>query len=137
MSDLFSYATPEDLATYENIQVEDSNDASRLLHKASIRVSGMLKTARYQVNADGTPTDPAVAALFAEATCAQAAYMQALDDMTGAKALKSGGSIGRVTKPSLKGDGSIQDRIDQRFSPAAYEVLHRPVKGLRWGVQYG
>jgi hypothetical protein len=71
-----TYATPAQLAEYTNEAAPD--DAVGLLRSASLLIGTETRTARYPVDKDGYPRDPALLADFRNAACAQAAFWAGL-----------------------------------------------------------
>jgi hypothetical protein len=95
------YATTTQLAEYLGAAVPV--DAVRLLADASRALDDALKTARYLVDDDGLPTEPAVAAAFAEAVCAIVQWWDETGDPVGADGGWASVSAGPV---SLSGRSS-------------------------------
>jgi hypothetical protein len=77
-----AYATVQDLAEFLTPQPAPP-DAARLLDRASRDVDQALLCARYDVDTDGMPTTPKVAAALKAATLEQAAWRMATGDGTG------------------------------------------------------
>ncbi|MFD8072159.1 hypothetical protein ACFV3E_05850 [Streptomyces sp. NPDC059718] len=80
-----AYATVEEFTDFLDPDPVPTN-AARLLDRASTKLDQILLGAVYETDADGLPTDPALAAVFREAVCIQAQYVNALGDETGANA---------------------------------------------------
>lgn len=94
------YATADQVHTLVGI----TPDTASLRH-ASHDVDHIVKTAVYDVDSDGMPSDPDVADLLTEMVAEQIAWYQEIGDQTGVVAV-SGGSIGQVSLPALAGTGS-------------------------------
>jgi hypothetical protein len=120
-----AYATTDDLGDYLSPDAPPAN-AARLLERASDLVDEMLIGAIYDVNDDGDPTDADVAAALTKATCAQAQFMMATGDETGAH---TGGTVKvgdvQITRPASTG----RSPGGGRYAPAALGALR--VAGLR------
>ncbi|MEU6033976.1 hypothetical protein ABZ801_01060 [Actinomadura sp. NPDC047616] len=132
------YATPDDLAAW--LDAPAPHGAARLLRVASQIVDDMLIGAIYETTDDGAPTDPEVANRLREATCAQAAYLAALGDDTGATTQAGTRSIGGVSVSRAE--------AAPRWAPQALLVLRagglipihphvpaRPAWWLAWETQ--
>ncbi|MFD3902972.1 hypothetical protein HXS80_20505 [Streptomyces sp. CB04723] len=122
------YATPEQLADATGQPAPA--DAVRLLTRASEDVEDALRTAVYDTDATGMPTDPAVRDALAAATCAQVEYVAAQGgDDTGAAGQWDSVSIGPVSMAGRKG-GPVGAAVD--IGPRALRTLTRA--GLLPGV---
>lgn len=122
------YATPEQLADATGQPAPA--DAVRLLTRASEDVEDALRTAVYDTDATGMPTDPDVRDALAAATCAQAEYVAAQGgDDTGAAGQWGAVSIGPVSMSDRKG-GPVGSDVD--IGPRALRTLTRA--GLLPGV---
>jgi hypothetical protein len=109
-------------------------NAARLLDRASTKLDQLLMGAVYETDADGLPLDPALAAVFREAVCIQAQYIDSLGDETGAMANVSQMSLGNqqiVRAISVVGSGT------PRVSPDLVALLQTkglwPVYPYTWG----
>ncbi|MGE9695919.1 hypothetical protein [Streptomyces sp. CH6] len=123
------YATPDQLAAWTGEAAPA--DAERLLARASEDVDDALLSAIYATDAEGRPTDPAVAAALADATCAQVEYQLATgDDGTGAGGRWGSVSIGPVSLSDPRDAPRAGGELD--LAPRAYRVLRRA--GLTPGV---
>ncbi|MGK3093777.1 hypothetical protein ACG93S_28785 [Streptomyces sp. WAC01490] len=125
------YATPEQYNARPGARpVPPGENLAALLARASEDVDDALLTAVYDVDADGMPTDPKVAAVLAAATCAQVEYVttQGGDD-TGAAGQWGSVSIGPVAMSDRKG-GPVGSAVD--IGPRALRTLTRA--GLLPGV---
>jgi hypothetical protein len=115
------YATPEQLAVWTGQPAP--SDAERLLARASEDIDSALLTAVYPVDDDGDPTEPAIAAALADATCAQVEYQLAAgDDGTGAAGQWDSVSIGPV---------SLSGRTGRRTQSRGVELAPRADRALR------
>ncbi|MEU4178198.1 hypothetical protein [Streptomyces sp. NPDC026589] len=122
------YATPEQLADATGQPAPA--DAVRLLTRASEDVEDALRTAIYDTDATGMPTDPDVRDALAAATCAQVEYVTAQGgDDTGAAGQWDSVSIGPVAMSGRKG-GPVGSAVD--IGPRALRTLTRA--GLLPGV---
>jgi hypothetical protein len=128
-----AYATVEDLAAFLDPDPVPAN-AARLLERASTKLDRLLIGAVYDTDADGLPADPALAAVFREAVCIQAQYIDSLGDETGAMANVSQMSLGNqqiVRALSVVGSGT------PRVSPDVIALLRAkgllPIRPRTWG----
>ncbi|MFZ3569276.1 hypothetical protein ACNYS0_20200 [Streptomyces sp. BH034] len=123
------YATPEQLTAWTGQPAPP--DADRLLARASEDVDDALLSAVYDTDTAGMPTDPAVVAALADATCAQVEYQQATgDDGTGAAGQWDAVSIGPVSLSGRKQGPQAAGDVD--LAPRAHRALKRA--GLLPGV---
>lgn len=115
------YATPEQLTAWTGQQAPEG--AERLLARASADVDAALLTAVYCTDAQGMPTDPAIVAALADATCAQVEFWEATgDDGTGAAGQWDSVSIGPVAMSGrLNGP---QSPTDVELAPRAHRALN-------------
>ncbi|WP_192809930.1 hypothetical protein [Actinomadura rudentiformis] len=134
------YATPDELTAWLDSPAPPT--AVRLLRVASQIVDEILIGAIYDTDADDAPTDPNVAARLREATCAQAAYLLALGDDTGATTQAGSHSVGGVS--------ASRAQAAPRWAPQAVSVLRsaglvpvhpvvpgRPVWWPTWETPWG
>ncbi|MFG2380563.1 head-tail connector protein [Streptomyces avermitilis] len=128
-----AYATVEEFTDYLDPDPVPAN-ASRLLGRASTKLDKLLTGAVYKTDSDGLPTDPALAAVFREAVCIQAQYIDSLGDETGAMANVSQMELGNqkiVRALSVVGSGT------SRVSPDLIDLLQTkglwPVYPYTWG----
>lgn len=117
------YATSSDYATYTGATAPSGIDRS--LAAASLLVeTEMLRTAVYDTDDDGLPTDTDVIEAMRDATCAQAEYSRAQGDanLVGAGQV-SAFSIGGLSV--TKGASSVQSRSPwpSTWSPVAIRIL--------------
>ena len=129
------YATSADLAKYEGLEIDDDMEATRLIRKASMAVHRQLKTALYDTDDNGMPTNPDVIDTLAMATAAQVQFFEETGDTTGVSAQATGGSIGSVSLPSVKSDGGAQAKQESLVSPEMLSIL-RGADCLDWDVSY-
>ncbi|WP_242882590.1 hypothetical protein [Actinomadura litoris] len=134
------YATPDELTTW--LDAPAPQGAVRLLRVASQIVDEILIGAVYDTDAFEAPTDPQVAERLREATCAQAAYLLALGDDTGATTQAGSHSTGGVS--------ASRAQAAPRWAPQALSVLRaggllpihplspaRPTWGFPWDIYEG
>lgn len=90
------YATSAQLAAH--LGAAPPPGSRRLLRRASVEVDQLLRTAVYDVDDTGLPTDPAVAQALADAVCAQVEWWGEVGDAagSGAVAALAGSQIGSV-----------------------------------------
>lgn len=123
------YATVDQLTAYTGQLAPDT--AAQLLAGASRMLdSQVFRLAVYAVNSDGAPSDPVVAAAFAEATCAQVAWWGLVGDSTGASGAGWGSvSIGSVSLGRGAGSSGLPDGSDsaaRQVAPQAWDALRSP-----------
>ncbi|MET9138903.1 hypothetical protein [Streptomyces parvulus] len=129
------YATTTQLAEYLGAAVP--LDAVRLLTDASRALDDALKTARYCVDDDGVPTEPAVAAAFAEAVCAIVQWWDETGDPVGADGGWDSVSAGPVSLSGRSGTGAAPI-AGGALPPRALAALQRvPGCHLQWWVGAG
>ncbi|ROP53279.1 hypothetical protein [Streptomyces sp. PanSC9] len=128
-----AYATVAEFTEFLDPDPVPAN-AARLLDRASTRLDQLLMGAVYKTDDDGLPLDPALAAVFREAVCIQAQYIDSLGDETGAMANVSQMSLGNqqiVRALSVVGSGT------PRVSPDLVALLQTrglwPVNPYVWG----
>lgn len=99
-------------------------DLNAKLRRASGQVESYVRTARYQTDEDGYPTDAAVSEALRDATCAQADYWTATDDVTGGDAIAGPVKIGSVQLGgTATGGASSRSAADTRRSDEAIQIL--------------
>lgn len=121
------YAT---LADFEDFTDGDHEEASEdvinaRLRRASSVIDGLTRNARFAADADGYPTDEAISDAFRDATCAQVAWWDETDDITGAGSQEGTLSIGSVSIGSrgrTTGNGA-PDAASSRHAPEAIQIL--------------
>jgi hypothetical protein len=95
-----AYATSGELLTYTGITV--SADPTRMLTRASELIDDYLRTAVYDVDDHGMPTDTDIIAAFRDACCAQVEFWLAgdeEDDMLGPVSALSIGGVSATVAP--------------------------------------
>lgn len=131
------YASHGDLVDYfpESVTVPDEPEATRVLTRASERVDIEIRTALYDVDDDGMPTDAAVIEALKLATCAQVLDWTETDDE-----LDMIGRFGSVTAGQItisgRGNGSSNGSTPQLCKQA---MVHLRLGGLTPGfvISYG
>ncbi len=121
------YAT---VADYEDFTDGDHEEESvdvvnAKLRRASTMIDGLTRYARYDVDEDGYPTDADVADAFKRATCAQMAWWDDTDDITGAGSQDGTVSIGSVSigaRGRSSGNGA-PSAAESRIAPEAVAIL--------------
>lgn len=125
------YATPPQYVAFTG----GGSTSDALLKRASATIRRLTLTASYDVDEAGLPTDPAVKQAFADATCAQVAWWDDTDDVTGAESQAGPVKIGSV---SLGGSGvgggasNTRNAATARYAPEAIDILR--VAGLLSGI---
>ncbi|MGW3057688.1 hypothetical protein ACWC98_17450 [Streptomyces goshikiensis] len=123
------YATPEQLTAWTG--KPPPADADRLLARASEDVDDALKTALYDTDGTGMPTDPVVLAAFSDAACAQVEYQLAAGvDGTGADDRWESVTLGPLAMSGRRSGTQAPGTVD--LAPRAYRALTRD--GLELGV---
>lgn len=128
----FPYATEDKVPASVAAELEDVGFA---LRTASYRVRAALQTARFDVDAEGRPTDAEVQTAITDATLAQLAFWAETGDTTGAGAQIGGGSILSVSLPGGSGTTDARTKQEAREAPAVDEIL-RSCPGIDWEVGY-
>lgn len=113
---LLVYATGPDLQTWTGATAP--SNADQLLRSASILVRQATKTARYDTDSAGLPTDATVAEAFKDATCAHAAAMAAAKVNPAA-----GGTLQAGVAASKKVGSAAVDYADAGAATAAKRAL--------------
>lgn len=127
------YATTTQLAEYLGAAVPV--DAVRLLTDASRALDDALKTARYCVDDDSLPTEPAVTAAFAEAVCAIVQWWGETGDPVGADGGWDTVSAGPVALSRGSGSAAATPVAAGNLPPRALAALQRvPGCHLSFGV---
>lgn len=127
----FPYAAARDVPASV---ADELDDVELSIRTASYRIREALKTARFDVDADGRPTDAAVAEAIRDATIAQLAFWAETGDTTGAGAQSGGGSILSV---SLPGGGATDARAKQdALNAPNVDTILRGCPGIDWAVGY-
>ncbi len=115
---------------------EEFDDVEFTIRTASYAIRNALKTARFDIDADGRPVDAAVATSIKDATLALMAFWAETGDSTGAGAQNGGGSILSVSLPGGSGTTDARSKQDARDAPSVEEIL-RSCPGIDWAVMYG
>ncbi|MGY0023754.1 hypothetical protein ACVHNB_32895 [Streptomyces sp. YJ-C3] len=121
------YATTTQLAEYLGTAVP--LDAVRLLTDASRALDDMLRAARYCVDDDGMPTDPAASAAFAEAVCAIVQWWDETGDPVGAGAGWDSVSAGSISL-SGRSSSTATPIAAGNLPPRALAALQRVPGGI-------
>ncbi|MFE6284351.1 hypothetical protein [Streptomyces sp. NPDC057877] len=129
MADVRSYATTTQLANF--LRAAPPLDAVQLLERATrLLDSDFLKAAVYDEDDEGMPTDPVVAAAFAEAVCSQVEFWGEVGVETDVSGPLQGVAIGSVNLQFGAGDTrSSPDYYAPGISRALSSV---PADKLRW-----
>jgi len=120
------YATLGDLAGNkpEDVTLSDSNaELTRLLASASREIRRATKTAIYDVDTDGYPSNTDVREAFRLATCAQVYWWAETGDEQGVEGQYTSVSIGSVSLSRGGGAGGGASAGQQRLAPAADTIL--------------
>lgn len=109
MASILAYATAADLAAWTGATAP--SNATTLLRTASLIVRRVTRTAVYATDTTGLPTDTDTIDAFRDATCAQAAAMDAngvdpLAGQAGASQEVASTSIGSASVSFVAGSGS-------------------------------
>ncbi|WP_433426345.1 hypothetical protein ACQP1V_42705 (plasmid) [Microtetraspora malaysiensis] len=115
-----TYATSADYIAYTG-QDPAPADIERRLERASERVDELLMTAVYPVDDAGMPTEPGHVDAMKRATCAQAAWTNAVGDEFGVASAFKTVSIGSVRLDR----GGSTDGPPARYAPDASMILQR------------
>jgi hypothetical protein len=122
------YAT---LADFEDFtdgahEAESVDVINAKLRRASIVIDGLTRNSRYDLDEDGYPTDADISEAFKDATCAQMAWWDSTDDVTGAESQKGSISIGSVSiGASGRTSGGVATSTpgSSRIAPEAIDIL--------------
>lgn len=101
-------------------------DLNAKLRRASTVIDGLTRTSRYDVDEEGYPTDANTSAAFKDATCAQAAWWDDTDDVTGAESQSGPTRIGSVSFGGSGASGgatNTKSAASSRIAPEAVEIL--------------
>ena len=102
----------------------DDADLNARLRRASATIDGLTRRSVYDVDEDGYPTDQDIADAFRDMTCAQVAWWDDTDDVTGAGSQAGTFSIGSVSIGAAgrtTGNGA-PNAAASRISPEAVEI---------------
>ncbi|MEV4053035.1 hypothetical protein AB0J55_17770 [Amycolatopsis sp. NPDC049688] len=119
------YATLGDLAEHkpEDVTLSSSNtELARQLESASREIRRATKTAIYDVDSDGYPTDTKIRETFRLATCAQVYWWAETGDEQGVAGQFNNVSIGSVSM-SRGGGAAAAGGNDGRLAPTAATIL--------------
>jgi hypothetical protein len=118
------YATRADLVAYApaGFTVPTDPEATRLLTSASKLIRRATKTAIYDVDAQGYPSDVDIRAAFRDATCAQALWWLDTGDERGTAGQYQTMSIGSVSLSRGSAGGSAA-ASGQQLAPQAETEL--------------
>ncbi|TQL46675.1 hypothetical protein FB562_2199 [Homoserinimonas aerilata] len=101
-------------------------DLNARLRRASTVVDGIVRFSVYDVDDDNMPTDPDISDAFTEATCAQAAWFDDTDDLTGAESQTGPTRIGSVSFGGSGASGgatNTKSAATSRIAPEAVQIL--------------
>lgn len=126
-----TYATASDLLDFMGGEVPTGPDGSdltdaqinALLRRASTQVESYVRLARYSVDEDGYPTDPAVSQALTDATCAQAAWWDDTGDVSGADAIAGPTKILSVSLGGGNTASNQRTAAEARASDEAITIL--------------
>jgi hypothetical protein len=121
-----SYATQADLLAFapaaNKPMVPADPEATRLLTRATETIDTALKTAIYDVDSNGYPTDATLLGALKDATCAQALWWLLTGDETGVSAQWASMSIGGL---SLSRGSRDTGGVGPQLCPQAATILQR------------
>lgn len=125
-----TYATAADYYVFtggeqpvdENDEPVTDRELNAVLRRASTQVESYVRLARYDVDDDGYPIDPAVAEAMTEATCAQVTWWDETGDVTGADAISGVTKILSVSLGSTAA-GVQRSPAETRASSEAITIL--------------
>ncbi|MFL1440401.1 head-tail connector protein [Nocardiopsis protaetiae] len=120
------YATPAQLAEW--LELEDPPAGATLaLRDASLVIDGLLVGVVYDTDETGAPTDPDVAEVLMEATCAQAVFKP-----KGTNQPSEGGKVASVKVDKVSKTYAVSPTtgavVDEKYSEQAVSILR--VAGL-------
>jgi hypothetical protein len=125
-----SYATTAQLAAY--LHTDAPANAAKLLEDATRALDDALRTAVYDVDAGGMPTNPTVQAAFAEAVCAIAEWWGETGDPVGADGGWDSVSAGPVSLSGRSGSAAATPIAAGSLPPRALAALHRVPSSFLW-----
>lgn len=120
------YATLGDLAAKkpEDVTLSSSNtELTRLLESASREIRRATKTAIYDTDVDGYPTDTKIRETFRLATCAQVYWWSETGDEQGVQGQFTSVSVGSVSMSRGGGNSGSGGGGQDRLAPAAATIL--------------
>lgn len=100
-------------------------DLNATLRRASIVIDGLTRNSVYDVDEDGYATDEDITTAFTDATCAQAAWFEDTEDVSGAGSQEGTVSIGSVSigaRGRTSGNGAPSAQAS-RIAPEAIDIL--------------
>ena len=129
--DLRIYATTTDLANF--LKDAPPPGAAKMLEDASRKMAGVLLTAVYATDADGTPSEPRQRRAIADATCAIVEWWMETGDTLGTDGNWTSASAGNVSisRDSASGSTTVNN---QRIPWKAWNILN--AEGILPGVIY-
>lgn len=128
------YATTADYVAFVS---NGTSTTDAILRRASSVIDGLTRLSRYDVDEDGMPTDPDIDQAFTDATCAQAAWFDDTDDVTGADSQAGPTKIGSVSFGGSGASGgatNTKNAATSRIAPEAVEILTNA--GLSSNIDY-
>lgn len=126
---------PEEGQEPESPQPIVEADLNASLRRASTVIDGLTRTVRYDIDEDGYPDDVDVSDAFRDATCAQVAWFEETDDITGADSQAGAVKIGSVSLGGSGATGNAQSgktAASSRVAPEAIDILRNA--GLLSGI---
>lgn len=123
------YATSTDLQAWTG--TTPPANAAQLLRTASILVRKATKTALYDTDSTGLPTDADVLAAFKDATCAHAAAMTtaSIDPLAGGATTKAATATGKrvgsagISYAGTESAAKARARLAVELAPEAHDIL--------------
>lgn len=118
------YATIAEFSLWDGA-TEYTVPTDSLLRRASVIIDGLTRHSIFVADDDGTPSEVAVSDVFRDATCAQVAYWDETDDVTGAESQDGAFSIGSVSigaRSRSSGNGAPNAQ-QTRIAPEAVQIL--------------
>lgn len=121
------YATLADFEDFtDGDHSEESVDVTNAkLRRASGVIDGLTRHSKFEIDDEGYPTDADISDAFRDATCAQMAFWDDTDDVTGAASQDGTFSIGSVSigaRGRTAGNGA-PDASAARVAPEAVDIL--------------
>lgn len=127
-----SYATVQQFDSYPGTTVTADTE-SRLVEATTLLDARVLRTAWYDADDGGNPTDPLVQVAFARAVCAQVRWW---DELGGSTTGASGSgytsvSIGGVSLSRGASSATGSDAPEQQVAPTVWDELRHPLLETR------
>lgn len=119
------YATAEQYGTYTGTTAP-ADIVARLARASKFLDSRVFGLCWYDVDAEGLPSNAAVAAAFADACCAQVQWWEETGDEVGAASSWGNVSIGSVSLGSPRSSSSGSGGSTRPVAEAALEALRGP-----------